>query len=293
MNEQFNRNKQFAGLIYGLAAAFAFVVLAWGVDALALARAHAMFAWAKVIPGLLICLPVGAMVGWVTMRTENHFFALLLWMLIAVLFAWLVIWLPLKNTLNVVRIFDAELFNLMKYPRLNMQWQFVLVAFAVIALVAIITGLLEINLVSQAMLSSARAAFITPIILCVIMFGVAGGAVDSILNKNMREPVAAMDNLIQFAVENRGREVDPMLARQMRLNAVKPLGELLTRDHRMILGSFDNNLSSLHVMIDFDGLWADCTVIYNQPTFCERMHYLPGEADFRYTDQVKNLAWQN
>ena len=68
MNTETRRKKLVAGLFYGLAAGFAFALFTWGIDAYKLAQANGAFYWVRFVPGLLICLIAGALVGWLTVH---------------------------------------------------------------------------------------------------------------------------------------------------------------------------------------------------------------------------------
>jgi len=64
MKTSVNDRKQLVGLLFGLTAGLAFSVFAWGVDGLVLAGAHGAYPWVKFIPGLIISLIGGGLVGW-------------------------------------------------------------------------------------------------------------------------------------------------------------------------------------------------------------------------------------
>jgi len=116
MKPAVSKRKHVAGLLYGLAAGLAFAVFAWGVDAILLARANGIFTWVKFIPGLIISLLSGALVGWLTARFERTWLSLILWLLQALLFAHLVIWLPIKVAPRIISLFNPALGEFLKYP---------------------------------------------------------------------------------------------------------------------------------------------------------------------------------
>ena len=119
MKPAVSKRKHVAGLLYGLAAGLAFAIFAWGVDAILLARANGIFTWVKFFPGLIISLLSGALVGWLTARFERVWLSLLLWLLQALLFAHMVIWLPIKVAPRIISLFNPALGEFLKYPLHN------------------------------------------------------------------------------------------------------------------------------------------------------------------------------
>ncbi|HSQ17854.1 MAG TPA: hypothetical protein VLM83_09165 [Anaerolineales bacterium] len=256
------------GLSYGLVGGVAFAIFAWGVDALLLTLAHATYPWIKFIPGLIICALAGGLVGWLTIRFENHLIALLLWLLLAVLFSWLVVWLPLTGAPGIIKLLDPELATRFDFSQVQDIYQFRLVGLLAIGLAASISGLLEINLVENALLAPSGFTHILTLLVCLILFGVGGSSTDHLINTNFREPIQAVDKLIQFAADNEGKEVPSITARAMHLSAVKDLDEYLQSPRKLSIIAFDPPLGMMNILVDFDGPLVQCTAIYSQPTNC-------------------------
>ena len=57
-----------SGIAYGIVFALDFAAFFWLPDALALQQASAQLAWAKLLLGLIICLPLGMLIGWQPVR---------------------------------------------------------------------------------------------------------------------------------------------------------------------------------------------------------------------------------
>ncbi len=268
MNINIYRKKLRLGIIYGLVAGLGFTLSAWGVDAWLLARAHDAYFWIKFFPGLIISLLAGGFAGWLTMIRQKHGFALLVWGLLAVLFTWSVIWLPFSGTPRILNLINPGIVNLLKYTKIVDLGQFEVICLAIIAMAALICGLLEINLIDQAVLSSYKSGFVAAIAVCLILFGIAGSASDQLINTSLREPVQAIDSLLQFAQDNFGKEVPKATARQMHLSSARLLGDLVKKPRKLTLISFDENLLIVDVLVNFTGINARCSAIYSQPTDC-------------------------
>ncbi len=268
MSINVRRKKLRLGLIYGIVAGLSFAIFAWGVDAWLLARANAVFFWVKFIPGLIICVVAGGIVGWLTIRFENHGIALLLWGLLAVLYSWLVVLIPLSGAPYQINLLDPGLARWFDFSPIEHLVQFRVVGFIIIGLVAIICGLLEINLVNQALLSSYKSAAIMAMLVCIFLFGLVGSATDQMINTNLREPVQVINSLIQFAADNEGVEVPRETARQMHLSAVRQITEVIQKPRQLTLIGYDGNFGIVDTLVDFDGTLVKCTTVFAQPTDC-------------------------
>jgi len=89
------------------------------------------------------------------------------------------------------------------------------------------------------------------------------------MTSHFREPLVIIDKLLQNGANYYGQEVDTLKAREMRLSAVQPLGDLVLETHSLTVVSSDNYLGMMNVLVDFGEEWALCYVVYSQPSFCE------------------------
>ena len=268
MNNTVQRKKLRLGLVYGLVAGLAFAVFAWGADALMLARANAFFYWIKFVPGLIISTILGGIAGWLTVRIHKHLLAILAWGLIAVVLSWLVVWLPLSGEAQLMKIIDPGLSSIIKYSSIQDIGQFRLISFLIVGAVSLICGLLELNLIDQAILSPYISGSVFAMAVCIVLFGIAGSATDHMINTNLREPVQIVNSLLQFAQDNVGVEVSKTKARQMHLSATNQLGDLVLKPRRLALISIDENMVMMDVLVDFEGTKVKCATIFSQPTDC-------------------------
>lgn len=264
-----NKKKQIVGLLYGLAAGLAFSIFAWGIDAILIAYAHGSYSFVKFIPGMLISVIIGGLVGWITVRIQNHLISVGVWLLFALMLSRLFIWLPIKAAPWLIKLFDNHLGEYLNYPFYKDMGQINWFGFATIALVAIICALIENILIDQALFSTGKVVLAIPIVVCALCFSLAGNAVDGLFNKSIREPILAVNKLMQFAVDNLDKEVSAEVSRSMHLAAVKTITEYLPRERSLILSNFDQSFGQVDVLVDFDGYWVKCTTVYNQVTFCK------------------------
>ena len=275
MKPAVSKRKQKAGLLYGLAAGLAFAIFTWGVDAFLLACAHGVFPWVNFVPGLVIGLVSSALVGWLTARVERAWFSLLLWLLQALLFAHLVVWLPIKVAPRIIFIFNPALGDFLQYPFHHELYQNLWISFAVIALVSLIIGLIENILIEQALFSSGTFSLIVPLVVCFLSFSLVGNFSDSILNKRFRESVQQVDEVIDFILAHEGQEVPQETALKMRLFAFDHVKDVVSQKHGLIMSNYDEMLGQVDVLVDFNGQWVKCPVIYNQLVTCSRIFENP------------------
>lgn len=256
------------GLLYGLCCGLVFSIFAWGLDAVQLARANSSYSFLKFLLGLLICLPVGAWVGRTTIQHSSHALALLLWVGLAVAFSWLVVWLPLDGWQEILKELDPSLFPLMHYREVANIWQYRIFVIFILGLASTIAGLLEINLVEQALHNAYGSGIITMIVVTAIIYGMAGSATDYFVNSNLREPVVTLNNLIQFGRENSDKEVPAEIARKMHLSTLNQIRDLLDKPYQMTIIGYDRYLGQIEILVKFGEDLVKCTTIYAQPTNC-------------------------
>lgn len=271
MSVNFSQRKQRLGFIYGLIAGIAFSLAAWGIDGLAMARSHVAYPWIKFLPGLLICSLIGGLVGWMSIKISKGLVTIALWIIFGLILVWLIIWLPFKIAPYLLKVLQPSLIDWIDYPIVANVNQFSIVAIIVIALPVIICGLLETNLVDVVLLSSHQGSILTIVLVCGLMMGLAGFAGDELTNKHFREPVQALDELFQFAIDNQGKELDKVLIRQKHLKTVEGLEEILPRSRHLTLVAFDETLAQMDFMVNFEGVWVKCTTIYSQPIMCKQV----------------------
>jgi hypothetical protein len=268
MNVNVHRKKLRLGLLYGVLAGAAFAIFAWGTDAWLLAQAHSAYYYVKFIPGLVICVGAGGLAGWLTISVQKHSFAILFWGIVAGLYTWLAVWLPFSGSALLIKSLNPSLDKFLKFSKVENLSQFILLTLLFIGLAAIICGLLEINLIDSAALSTYFSGTLVAVLVCTILFGLAGSGTDHMINTPLREPVQVVNNLLQFAQDNYGVEVSKATARAMHLSSARQLGDLVQKPRQLTLVGFDAGLLTVDVLVDFAGTWAKCTTIYSQPTDC-------------------------
>ena len=271
MSVPFNIRRQRLGIIYGLIAGVTYSLAAWGFDGITLAKLHVAYSWIKFLPGLVFCSLIGSLVGWVSIRISKGLVTIALWIVFGLMLVWLTFWLPYKFSPFLLKVLKPSLIDWIDYPMVANVNQFRIVGIIVIALPVIICGLMENNLVDVALMSSHKGTLLSFVLVCGLIMGLAGFAGDDLTNKHFREPIQALDDLFQFAIDNQGKELDKLLFRQKRMRTVEGLEDILPRSRRLTLIAFDEHLGQMDILVNFEGVWVKCTTIYSQPIMCKQV----------------------
>ncbi len=264
------RQKRIFGMIYGIMAGLAFAASSWGWNSYSLNQAHAYFPWNTLITGAALCGMFGGLIGWLTARTESSFLGILFWLFAALFFAWLTVALPLQIIPAIASQLDPQLGAFLNY---NGDIEFAArfgVALAWILPFTLIVGITQIPVTEPAVFSTSIFGKIAPMLFGMAVISIGGVITDSLINAQFRSAIVALDKTVQFVLDNKDNEdVDPLLAREMHARAFATVEEAMTGTHYLAVGSFDETLGDLNVLVKFDDTWVTCEVLYNQPISCK------------------------
>ena len=257
------------GLIYGIFAGAGFALSNWGMDAYLLSQVHAVHPWLKLMVAVLVCIPVGGLTGWLASRLDRPFYSVLLWLLAGGMFAWL-------SVANTFQIYPAMLGNLipeaqpfLKYSTYDILETNGIMVYIWTSIFWSLIGVIQQPLLEQAVFSLSFFSKIAPFLISMALILVGGLFVDNMNNEPLRSPIIALDATVQFAIDTQGQEIDRTLARRMRVAAVRTVGDWLERPRYYFVSRFDDLLGVVDVIVNFGGDWANCTVVYNQVTYCQ------------------------
>lgn len=263
------RRKHLFGFIYGITVGLSFSATTWGINGYLLNQANALYPWLNFIVGAIICMTAGGLAGWLVARLESSLFALPIYLVISLLFSWLTLALPFQIFPKVVTWLDPEiggLLNYTLYENFSSRFQ---IAILWVALFISLAGVLQIPLTEPATFSVSFFGKFAPLVVCSIIMIINGVIVDKLNNESLRLSVIQLNSTIQFAAEHQGQEVDRALARTMRMSSVRHLEDVISQPRQLIVGKYDPWLGQINVYVKFGDIWADCVVVYNQPSFCQ------------------------
>ncbi len=265
------RAKHAYGVWFGIALGLTFSIFAWGIDAYRLDQINGLYPWLKFLGGAIPCMIVGGFAGWLSARLDKPIFGLLLWAVAASVFAWLTVSLPLQITPRLLSLLEPDLKELLHYTYYPEAFVSRFgVAYAWLIIFVSIAGLLQIPLSDSAVFSTSFFGKISPMLVTLVLMAICGTIVDSLNNELLRAPVSALDTTIQFAIDNRGKEIDPLKSRQMHLAALRPVENLITPERRFIVSGYNAFLEEVQVLARFEKGWVECKLISNQLISCKQ-----------------------
>lgn len=266
------RSKHAYGVWFGIALGFTFSIFAWGIDAYRLDQVNGFYPWLKFFGGAIPCIILGGFAGWLTAKLDKPLFGLLVWAVVASIFAWLTVSLPLQITPRILSFIEPEITTLLHYnyqpeafaPRFGM-------AYVWLAIFVSIAGLLQIPLSDSAVFSTSFFGKISPMLVTLVLMAICGIIVDNLNNEPLRAPVTALNSTIQFSIDNQGKEIDSKTSRQMHLGALRTVGDLITPERKFIVSGYDLFLEDVQVLVRFEKDWIECGLIANQLISCKQV----------------------
>jgi hypothetical protein len=264
------RAKHAYGIWYGAAAGLTFSIFAWGIDAFLLDRLNGFFPWLKFLGGVIPCVLVGGLAGWVSARLDNPILSLVFWGIAAAIFAWLTVSLPLQITPWILDLVEPGIVDLLHYMDEAAMFRFG-VAFVWLAIFIFLVGLLQIPLSDSAVFSTSLFGKISPMLITLGLMAICGLVMDSLNNALLRSSVDALNTPVQFMLDHRGQKIDVTDSRRMHLGALRPVNELLTPERKFIVSGYDHVLEKVQVLTRFESAWVECELVSNQLVTCEQV----------------------
>ena len=257
-------------LLLGSIAGLAFSLALWAYEAILLIRAHVAYPWIPVLIGTVSCMFICTLAALLTRIVNRALLGIVFWVLAARLISVLAIYLPLKIAPGLMMFFEPGLRSRLPVYPINDSFQ-TWAGFGTVwlAIFFAILGLLQLTMVDTAVPATTSAGRFTPYFVFIPVMVLASVMSSNMINEQLRAPLIATNNVIQFAIDHQNVKVDPAVARAMHLATVDTISNLINRPRRLFLGKYDNYFSQVDVLIDFDGTWVDCATVYNQPIQCD------------------------
>ena len=259
-------------MLYGMTAGIAFAVASWGRDGFMLNASNAYLPWVMLITGLTFCAVIGGITGWLTARSESSLLGVVFWLTSSLFFAWIMVTLPLQINPFIVSKLDPQLGALLNYEK-GMEFVFRFgVSLAWVLPFTLIVGVTQLPITEPAVFSTSIFGKIAPLFFCIMVMSISGVITDTLINSHFRASIAAVDNAIQFVLDNKNNEnVDKVLAREVHARALNTVEEYVQESRYLFVGSYDELLGEIHVLVKFGDQdpWIDCNVLYSQPVSCK------------------------
>jgi hypothetical protein len=223
-----------------------------------------------MLVGTILCIFACTLAALLTYLVNKALLGAVFWVLAARLIAELATRLPLKIVPALMIFLEPELQSrlpahlitdtLRTWAGIGTVWLSIFFA---------ILGLLQLTLVESSIPSTTAAGRIMAYFIFIPVMVLASVMSSNMINEQLRAPLIATDKLVQFAIDNQNKSVDPVVARQMHLSAVNTISDQINKPRRLFLGQYDEYYSQVNVLIDFGGEWVNCITASAQPVFCE------------------------
>ena len=285
------REKRRNGILFGMVAGLALSIGIWGMDAFILYQAHAGWAWLKFLIGTPFLLLVGGLAGWVTARYDNGMVGALTWLLTSLVVVWIASHVPFQALSWVVGVLKPDFAGLDIYPFVENVRGRMNFLYIVVGILMALGGGFEMFIVEAVTRASTWFARFFNLLACMMIFLPVGLAVDNLMNATLREPMVAVNDVIQNGLKAETTPFTIQEKRDMGLSAIRPFGDLIHRPYRLYLGKYDpEDIAETSINVDFDGVWATCFAIGNRTFFCQlsRDRYVKRFACLAATDFQSN-----
>lgn len=269
------RAKRIYGTWYGAALGFAFSIFAWGVDAYLLSQVNSIYPWMKFIGGVVPSVIIGGLAGWLSARLDKGFLAVFIWAVAALAYAWLTVMLPLQIAPRLLSMAEPGIGELLHYEYYAGFSARIGVAFVWLFIFVSILGILQLPLSDSAVFSTSVLGKVWPMLISIVLMSISGTIIDGLNNELLRKPIYALDETIQFQLDNLGREVDAAEARRMHVGSLRAVGNLVTLERRLIVSGYNEYLEEVDVLVKFEDAWVECQIFYSQPVNCKQVGNTP------------------
>ncbi len=265
------RTKRIYGIWFGAAAGFIFAAFAWGIDAYQLSHINGLHPWLKLVFSEIFCMLIGAVAGWLSARSDKLFIALPIWIVTALLFSWLTVTLPLQIAPKLLTMVEPDIQGLLHYQYFPEFSSRIFVAFSWIVILVSIAGLLQLPLSEGAVFATSILGKVAPMLVCLVLMGIAGAIIDGLNNEPLRSPIEATNATIQYHFDHQGVQPNLEEARKMHQGALRVVQDVLTPQRKLTISGYDQYLGEVDVLVKFTNAWVECKVFYNQPSNCAQV----------------------
>lgn len=261
-------HKQRVALFYGAMAALAFSLVAWGYDNFQLAQANAILPWLPFFLGLVPLMLVGTLAAWISFRIDNFLVSLIVWLAAGLVFVQIASHVTFEPLQAAFRLLRPDL--PVSYPFNEKASGVVVIASMVVVILSVVIGLMSRILMETSGEAGSVAGFLVPLLLWMVLFGLAGLPIENSFSSPFRMSVQKTNQWVQFALDHENIPVDQETAVQNHLMAVDPIRDVFHRPRRLVMTSYDDEFGSMDVLIEFGGIPVDCNFSFGNVNFCKR-----------------------
>ena len=204
-NEHAHRHfTRMAGAVYGAVAALVFALAIWWQDVAALRDASSALGWQHLVLGLIIFLPLGALIGWLSASARWSAFTIGWWIVGVALLAWLAGRLPYEGVSFIARLNDPYPPPFPMYPISLSAIGYAAFSAIIGALSGLFVGLLSLTALDKAWDFSTKRHRLGFRSMLALFLGappliIAGLMTDFQINSSLRAAFVDVDRVIAIA----------------------------------------------------------------------------------------------
>jgi hypothetical protein len=257
-----------AGVLYGVIVAGGFALFFWLPDALVLREAHYQEWWVKLVLGLLVTIPVSAVIGWLAASMRWSGLGLLVWMAGGSLLAWIGGHIQFDGVSWLARLTDIYPSERVMYPFSESAAAFTGISMVVGAGVGLFVGAIGLVAVERAWdASTTQHGFslksIVMLGLCLPVLLVLGLLADFQINASTRSAITGVQQLIETV---RDPNADLVRAKLSPMAQYRPS---LSPNYALYWNSTNAELTYYVIDVQFDtGLMLRCPVLLDNAYLC-------------------------
>lgn len=260
-----------AGTVYGVIAALVFGLTFWGPNALMLDDASAPVGWQMLALGLIACVPIGLLIGWLAARSRWSAISIVLWIIAGALFAWIGGRLPYDGLSLLARFNDPYPSDQMMYPFTVPAAGFTGISMVVGAGAGLFVGMLSLVATDRAWEASTdrhRLSVKSILLLLIsapplIAFGLLA---DFQINAPLRDSALEVNRVIRIATE------PATDLAQARLTFMQSFRAQLVPGHTLLWNSNSPELIRFIIDAQFDsGLLLRCPFSFGSVSLCSNV----------------------
>ena len=255
-----------AGIAYGLVFALGFAACFWLPDALALQQASAQLAWAKLLLGLIICLPLGMLIGWLAASARWSGISILLWTAGGITTAWVAGHIPYEGLSWFASLTDPYPASHVMYPMSLPAAGATGISMVIGAGTGLLIGILSLIATEQAWSQSTQKHHFSAksiLALCICLPFVLGFSLftDYQINSALRESFVSVSQSIRIALDP-NRDLDAA-----RLFFLKPYRDRMTPNFTLEWVKSAADVDDIDVQFD-NGLLVRCRYSFGFTSLC-------------------------
>jgi hypothetical protein len=257
-------------LSFGCLGGMILALTAWGIDAYAIAQAHGFLPWAKFATGSVIVILLYGLASYlIGIIGMKYYVTFICYSICGIVVAWLAAHLSTDFYNRLISWGNPVLSNVIRFTYdENARATFILTAIIFVVMSAIFAFFFD-TLVTQARSALSKMHVLTAFGVVVVFFGITGLLIDYFFNQTSRPPLVQTSRYIDRAQLIQTGQLTLDDKYRSRERVFLDLNINLDRPYKLISVSYDSLLQMTQVYLIFDDSWFDCSVVVDEPFYCE------------------------